>query len=93
MRFFTLVKVTSLFAAAQCTANNYCGAREPPTELVTAHHTLGARESASGTSLTTRDNLQTLDIDLYLHVIESEETKGQITDESIEQQVQYFLEH
>ena len=89
MLFSSLLRLVPLVAVVQCSANNLCLTPEPPTKLVAAHHMLGAHEKASGTHVTSRDLPSQLSIDLYMHVIETEETKGQVTDDSVQKQVRH----
>jgi hypothetical protein len=86
MHFASFVTFISVVATVQCTANNLCLTPEPPAKLVAAHNMLKAQEDPSR-ALMPRDNPSRLDIDLHIHVVESEQKKGDIKDDAIQKQV------
>lgn len=86
MHFTSFVTFISVLATVQCTADNLCLTPEPPAKLVAAHNMLKAQE-VSARALMPRDNPPRLDIDLYMHVVESEQKKGDVKDDAIQKQV------
>ena len=78
-------------AALKCVASNYCLAPDPPDSLVAAHKLLAEQESHAGSRLMRRD-LTRLDIDFYVHIVESRKKTGEIKDDIVQQQVWKILD-
>lgn len=71
----------------QCAVSEYCGTHDPPSKLVAAHRMLKEQEKTTATRMMARDQAAQLDIELYMHVVETEEKKGQIKEDKVQQQV------
>lgn len=85
MRFASIAALL-LCTALKCAASNYCLASDPPDSLVAAHKLLAEQEKSTGSRLMRR-NPNRLDIDFYIHVIESHAKQGEIKDDLVQQQV------
>ena len=68
-------------------AQDQCGSPNPSDHLIATHRTLAGYEQAGNFSHLGRRDNSVLTIDLYFHVVESEDAEGGITNKMVADQV------